>query len=98
MDSKGKGKVSNEKEKIPLDNEPKGNKMVDLGSHKKEGGKKRRIKKIIYYESDTSSSSQKDDSSSSSKKKSVKQNYAKCLLIIHAFLITQKPICFYSPR
>ena len=69
MDSKGKGKVSNEKEKIPLDNDPKGDKMVDLGSHKKEGEKKRHIKKIIYYESDTSSSSQKDNSSSSSLRK-----------------------------
>jgi hypothetical protein len=77
MDSKGKGKVSDEKEKIPLDDDPKGDKTVDSGlSKKKEGKKKKCIKKIIYYESDTSSSLQKD-SSSSSKKKMVKQNYTK---------------------
>jgi hypothetical protein len=76
MDSKGKGKVSAEKEKIPFNDKPKGDKAIKLGSGKKEGKKKKRIKKIIYYESDTSSSSQMDDSSSS-KKKMVKQNYTK---------------------
>jgi hypothetical protein len=50
MDSKGKGKVSDEKEKIPIDDEPKREKTVDSGSSKKEG-KKKRIKKIIYYDS-----------------------------------------------
>jgi hypothetical protein len=63
MDSIGKGKVTDEKEKIPLDDEPKGDKIVELESHKKEGNKKR-IKKIINYESDASSSSQKDIDSS----------------------------------
>jgi hypothetical protein len=77
MDSKGKGKVSNKKEKISLDDEPKGDKTVESGSHKKEEEKKKRIKKIIYYESDASSSSQEDVDNSSSKKKMVKQNYTK---------------------
>ena len=70
MDSKGKGKVTDEKEKIPIDDEPKGEKVVDSGScKKKEGMKKKGIKKIIYYESNTSSSSQKDDDASPSKQK-----------------------------
>jgi hypothetical protein len=70
MDSKGKGKVYNEKEKIPIDDEPKGKKIVDSGL----GKKKKRIKKIIYYDND-SSSSQKDDDSSSSKQKTVKTSF-----------------------
>jgi hypothetical protein len=46
-DAKGKGKVTDEKE--TLNNEPKGEKLVDLGSEKrKEGKKNKRIKKIIY--------------------------------------------------
>jgi hypothetical protein len=76
MDSKGKGKVTDEKEKIPIDDEPKGEKVVDSGScKKKEGMKKKGIKKIIYYESNTSSSSQKDDDTYSSKQKTVKTSF-----------------------
>jgi hypothetical protein len=49
MDSKGKGKVSDEKEKIPLDDEPEGNKTVESGSNKKrEGKKKKHIKKPLH--------------------------------------------------
>jgi hypothetical protein len=74
QDSKGVGEVANEhdeKEKIPIDDEPKGEKPINLGSNKKDG-KKKCIKNVIYYESNTSTSSttsQKDDSSSSSKQK-----------------------------
>jgi hypothetical protein len=67
LDCKGKGKVANEKEKIPIYGKPKGEKPIDSGS-KKEGKKKKCIKKIVYYESDTSTSSttsHKDDSSPS---------------------------------
>jgi hypothetical protein len=42
MEPKGKGKVTNEKEKIPIDHKPKGEKTVDSGSCKKEGKKKKR--------------------------------------------------------
>jgi hypothetical protein len=57
------------KEKIPIDDEPKGEKIVDLGSGKKKEGTKKRIKNIICYKSDASSSSQKDDDASPSKQK-----------------------------
>jgi hypothetical protein len=50
MNSKGKGNVSDEKEKITIDNEPKGEKIVVSGLGKKKEGKKKRIKKIIYYD------------------------------------------------
>jgi hypothetical protein len=63
--SKGKGKVDDEKDKIPIDDEPNGEKLIDLGS--KKDGKKKRIKKIIYYESDTSSTTSHRDDSSPSK-------------------------------
>jgi hypothetical protein len=43
--------VDDEKDKIPIDDEPNGEKLVDSGS--KKDGKKKCIKKIIYYESDT---------------------------------------------
>jgi hypothetical protein len=80
MDPKGKGMVINDKEKeILYVDEPKGDKLTDLGSsHKKrDGKKKRRIKKIIYYNSDASSSPRDDnDEDSSSKKKTVNQNYS----------------------
>jgi hypothetical protein len=50
MDSKGKRKVSDEKERIPIDVKPKGEKIVDSGSGKrKESNKKKHKKKIIYY-------------------------------------------------
>jgi hypothetical protein len=44
MEPKGKGKVTDEKEKIPIDHKPKGEieKTVDSGSGKKEGKKKKR--------------------------------------------------------
>jgi hypothetical protein len=74
MDSKGKGKVFDEKEEIPNDRGAKDETPVDSGSYKNER-KNKCIKKIVYYESDASSYSQKDDDSSSSKKKTVKQNY-----------------------
>jgi hypothetical protein len=71
--------VINDKEKETFNNnEPKGDKPIDLGSNnkRKDEKKKRRIKKIIYYDSDASSSSPKDDDDdSSSKKKTVNQNY-----------------------
>jgi hypothetical protein len=67
-----------EKEIINVD-EPKGDKIIDLGSNnkRKDGKKKRRIKNIIYYDSDTSSSSPRDDDKedSSSEKETVNQNY-----------------------
>jgi hypothetical protein len=68
VDSKGKGKVSNEKEKVPDEVETKDEILVDSGSHKKEGKRRKHIKKIIYYDGDTSSSSHNDDAYSSSKK------------------------------
>jgi hypothetical protein len=74
-DTKGKGKVTDEKE--TLNNEPKGEKPIDSGSGKKDGKKKNRIKKIVYYNNDASSSSPKDDDSFSSKQKTIKQNYSK---------------------
>jgi hypothetical protein len=71
MDPEGTGKVANrrdDKEKIPINDEPKGEKPVDLRSGKKKEGKKKKcIKKIVYYESDMSTSLTtlpKDDSSS----------------------------------
>jgi hypothetical protein len=76
MDSKGKRKVTDDKENIPIDDIPKGGeKPIESGSNKKKDGKKKeRIRKIIYYEINASSSSHKDnDDSSSSKKKTVKQ-------------------------
>jgi hypothetical protein len=81
MDHKGKGTVINDKEKEILNvDEPKGDKITDLGSNNKKKDrkkKKRRIKKIIYYDSDTSSSSPRDDDEdSSTKKKTVNQNYS----------------------
>jgi hypothetical protein len=45
MDPKGKGKVTNNKDKIPINDEPKGEKPVDSRSNKKEGIKKKHIKK-----------------------------------------------------
>jgi hypothetical protein len=75
MDSKGKGKVFDEKEMIPIDDEPKGEKIVDSRSEKWKEGKKKCIKKIIYYDSATSSSSQKDDNASPSKQKAVKTSF-----------------------
>jgi hypothetical protein len=69
-----KVKVSDEKERIPLDDQPMVDKIVESRSGKKEGKKKKHIKKNIYYESDTSSSLQKD---SSSKKNTIKKNYTK---------------------
>jgi hypothetical protein len=76
-DSKGKGKVTDEKKEIPLDGDLKDDAPIDSGSNK-EGKRRKRVKKIIYYDSDSSSSSHKDnDDSSSSKKKTVKQNYSK---------------------
>ena len=49
MDSKGKGKVAEEKKKICIDDEPKGEKTIDSWSGKKEDKKKKCIKKIVYY-------------------------------------------------
>jgi hypothetical protein len=71
--SKGKGKVDDEKDKIPIDDEPNGEKLIDLGS--KKDGKKKRIKKIIYYESDTSSTTSHRDDSSPSKQKTNKSTF-----------------------
>jgi hypothetical protein len=64
--------VSDEKEKITIDNKPKGEKIVVSGLGKKEG-KKKHIKKIIYYDNDTSS--QKDDNTSPSKQNMVKTSF-----------------------
>jgi hypothetical protein len=71
MDSKGKGKVFDEKEKIPNDRDTKDETPVEPGSHKKEDKRRNRIK-IIYYDNNMSSSSHKDDDDSSSKKKAIK--------------------------
>jgi hypothetical protein len=76
MDPKGKGKVTEETEKETVNNEPKGEELIDSGSKKNDGKKKKRIKKIVYYDSDDSSSSLKDDDDSSPKQKTVKQNYS----------------------
>lgn len=94
-DAKGKGKVTGEKETI--NNEPKGDKPIDLGSNnkKKDMKKKKCMKKIVYYDSDASSSSPKDDDdSSSSKKKTVKQTILERLLITLAFL-TMPMLIYY---
>jgi hypothetical protein len=81
MDSKGKAKVAEEKEKeIPSNDTLKGGEVVDSETSKKnkDGKKKKRIKKIVYYDNDTSSSSpREDDDSSSTKKNTIKQNYSK---------------------
>jgi hypothetical protein len=78
MDPKGKGVVTNDKEKETLYvDEPKCDKPTDSGSNNtKKDGKERRIKKIIYYDSDASSSSPRDDDDSSTKNKMVNQNYS----------------------
>jgi hypothetical protein len=78
MNPKGKGKVTDEKEKeMPSNETPKGE-IVDSGSSNKKDKKKKCIKKIVYYYDDASSSSPREnDDSSSTKKKSVKQNYSK---------------------
>jgi hypothetical protein len=55
-DAKGKGKVTNEKEMISTNYDPKGHKLVDSGSNKKEGKRRKCTKKIVYYDSDSSSS------------------------------------------
>jgi hypothetical protein len=49
MDSKEKGKVSDEKEKIPIDDEPKGDKTFELGSRKKEGGEDEEEVHLEYH-------------------------------------------------
>jgi hypothetical protein len=75
MDSKGQGKVTDEKEEIPSKETSKGE-TVNSGSGNKKDGKKC-IKKIVYYDSDTSSSSPRENNESSSTKKNhVKQNYS----------------------
>jgi AAA15 family ATPase/GTPase len=77
MDPKGKGKVTDEKEKEVLsDNTPKGAETVKSGSGKNKKGEKKNkgIKKIMYYNSDTSSSSPKDNNDF--KKKTDKQSYS----------------------
>jgi hypothetical protein len=76
--SKGKGKVTDKKEKeIPSNETPKGE-TVDSGSSKKKKDEKKCIKKIVYYDNDASSSSPREDGdSSSTKKKTLKQNYSK---------------------
>jgi hypothetical protein len=74
MDSKGKRKVSDEKERIPIDGEPNGEKIFGSGSGKRKEDKKR-IKKIIYYDSDISFSLPKDDNASPSKQKTVKTSF-----------------------
>jgi hypothetical protein len=81
MDPKGRGIVINDEEEEILNvDEPKGDKITDLGSNNKgkDGRKKKRIKKIIYYDSGTSSYSPGDDEDedSSTKKKTVNQNYS----------------------
>jgi hypothetical protein len=58
-DARGKGNVTDEKEKIPIDSDLKGDAPINSGSNKKTDDKKKRIKNIIYYESNTFSSSQK---------------------------------------
>jgi hypothetical protein len=73
--------VINDKEKEILNvEEPKGDKITNLGSDNKrtDGKKKRCIKNIIYYDRDASSSSPRDDDDedSSLKKKTVNQNYS----------------------
>jgi hypothetical protein len=73
MDSKGKGKVT-EEETISINDEPKEEKPIDSGSGKRKEGKN---KKIIYYDIDSSSSSHKDANDSSSNKKTVKHDYSK---------------------
>jgi hypothetical protein len=76
MDSKGKGKVTDEKDEIPSNETPKGE-TINSGSGNKKDEKKKCIKKIVYYDSDTSSSSPREnDESSSTKEKHVKQNYS----------------------
>jgi hypothetical protein len=75
--TKGKGKVTDEKETISTNDEPKGDKPIDSRSNKKEGNRRKRIKKIIYYDCDFSSSLHKDVDDSSTKKKMAKQNYSK---------------------
>jgi hypothetical protein len=68
MDPKGKGKVTNKKEKEILSGDKEGE-SVDSGSDmNKKDKKKKCIKKIIYYDSDTSSSSPKEDDDNNSKK------------------------------
>jgi hypothetical protein len=75
MDRKGKGMMTNDKEKESFINEPKDDKPTDssLSHKKKDGKKKRHIKKIVYYDNDESSSSQRDDDE---KKKTVNSNFS----------------------
>jgi hypothetical protein len=73
--TKGKGKVTNEKEKILIDGELKDDAPVDSGSNK-EGKRSKRIKKIIYYDNNSSSSLHKD----SSKKRRLNKDYSKMSL------------------
>jgi hypothetical protein len=81
MDPKGKGIVTDDREKETFNNnEPKRDKPIDSCSNNKgkDGKKKMCIKKIIYYNNDAFSYSPKDDDddNSSSKKKTVNQNYS----------------------
>jgi hypothetical protein len=77
VDPRGKEEVANdhnEKEKIPIDDEPEGEKFISSGTKKE--GKKKCIKKIVYCKCDTSTSStslHKD--SSFSKEKTVKSTF-----------------------
>jgi hypothetical protein len=53
----GQGKMvdnTNDKEKTPIDDKPKGEKPIDLRTKE---GKKKCIKKIVYYETNSSTSS-----------------------------------------
>lgn len=75
VDPKGKEKVANdhnEKEKIPIDDEPEGEKSVGSGT-KKEG--KKCIKKIVCCKSDTSTSTSLHKDSYSSKEKTAKSTF-----------------------
>jgi hypothetical protein len=76
MDSKGKGKVFDEMERIPIIYEPKGKKIFE-SDHEGRSARRRskHINKIIYYDSDMSSSSHKDDNASPSKQKMVKTSF-----------------------
>jgi cation transport ATPase len=97
MDPKGKGKVTDEKEKEVLSGDtPKGGETIDseFGKNKKDK-KKKCIKKIAYYDSDASSSSPKDEEEDYSKKRRSNKTTLRRLLITIAFLMVQMLI--YSP-
>jgi hypothetical protein len=92
-DSKGKSKVSDKNERVPVDGNLKDDAPVDSGSNKKDERNKKRIKKIIYHDSDASSSYQRTMTIPFLRKRRSNKTILEHLLITLAFCIIQ--MCIY---